>query len=131
MTNGDPAGGQASGTSTNPLQVALNVLNAARNAVPAVNYALGLAGLAAAAIIAFFLGHTKAGVIIIGLVFYWHGATVRFFTISHRQKSFNQFCRRYITLECSRIFCCIPHLHCYRLCGIVAAPLGRPFGHSP
>jgi hypothetical protein len=46
------------------------VLNAARKAVPAVNYALGIAGIAAAAsIVGLFVGQTQAGVRVIGLVF--------------------------------------------------------------
>jgi putative effector of murein hydrolase LrgA (UPF0299 family) len=50
----------------NPLQV----LNSARQAVPAVNYALGIAGIAAAgAIVSGFVGQTKAGLIIVALIF--------------------------------------------------------------
>lgn len=46
------------------------VLNEARKAVPAVNYALGVAGIAAAvAIINLFIGPTKASLVIVGLVF--------------------------------------------------------------
>jgi hypothetical protein len=48
----------------------LEVLNLARQAVPAVNYALGVAGIAAAgAIITLFLGWTKASIVLIVLIF--------------------------------------------------------------
>lgn len=48
----------------------LKLLNDARAAVPAVNYALGVAGIAAAAaIIVGLTGNSKAGIIIITLVF--------------------------------------------------------------
>lgn len=52
--------------SVNPWQV----LNAARKAVPAVNYALGVAGVGAAgAFVNLFLGPTKASVVVLALVF--------------------------------------------------------------
>ena len=48
----------------------IEVLNSARKAVPAVNYALGVAGIAAAAaLVAAFTGNSRAAVIIVGLVF--------------------------------------------------------------
>lgn len=48
----------------------LQVLNSARSAVPAVNYALGVAGIAAAgSIIILVSGNTKASIIVISLVF--------------------------------------------------------------
>jgi len=48
----------------------LNVLDEARKAVPAVNYALGLAGVAAAAaIITSFVGHGPGAIIVIGASF--------------------------------------------------------------
>ena len=44
----------------------LQVLNLARQAVPAVNYALGVAGIAAAAaIVTLFLGWTKASIVLV------------------------------------------------------------------
>jgi hypothetical protein len=52
------------------LAPAIQILNSARQAVPAVDYALGIAGIAAAgAIVMFFLGKTQAGIIIIALTF--------------------------------------------------------------
>jgi hypothetical protein len=46
------------------------VLNAARQAVPAVDYALGVAGISAAtAIVVFFIGRTRASIAIVALVF--------------------------------------------------------------
>jgi hypothetical protein len=48
----------------------MGILNAARRAVPAVNYALGAAGIAAAgAIIVGLLGHGRASIIIVGAMF--------------------------------------------------------------
>jgi len=48
----------------------LQVLNLARQQVPIVNYALGLAGFSAAgAIISFFVGLNKAGLLLVALVF--------------------------------------------------------------
>ena len=48
----------------------LHILNLARQAVPAVNYALGVAGISAAgAIVTFFLGWTRASVVLIALIF--------------------------------------------------------------
>jgi hypothetical protein len=62
MDSNNKAGGAPS-----LLTEALRVLEAARTAVPAVNYALGAAGIAAAgAIVTFFIGETKAAAIIFG-----------------------------------------------------------------
>lgn len=62
----DPGDSALSASNVSPLQV----LNLARRAVPAVNYALGIAGIAAAgAIITIFLGWTKAGIVLIALIF--------------------------------------------------------------
>jgi hypothetical protein len=48
----------------------IDILNKARKAVPAVNFALGVAGVAAAAaFVGAFVGGTKAGIILIGSVF--------------------------------------------------------------
>ena len=48
----------------------LRILNSARRKVPAVDFALGIAGVAAAGgIVASILGQTKASIIIIGLIF--------------------------------------------------------------
>jgi hypothetical protein len=63
MTNPPPP--KTEGTPT-----PLGILNLARQAVPAVNYALGVAGIAAAgAIITLFLGWTKASIVLICLSF--------------------------------------------------------------
>ena len=48
----------------------MNVLNAARKAVPAVDYALGAAGVAAAgALVVLFLGKGQAAIIVLGGMF--------------------------------------------------------------
>ena len=48
----------------------IKLLNEAREAVPAVNYALALAGLAASAsIIIGLIGNSRAAILIVGLVF--------------------------------------------------------------
>jgi hypothetical protein len=53
-----------------PLLSPMGILDAARRAVPAVNYALGAAGVAAAgAITVGLLGHGRASVIIVGAMF--------------------------------------------------------------
>src|SRR5262249_52372261 len=61
------------------------VIDAARRAVPAVNYALGVAGIAAAAsIVGFFVGKGRESIIILGGIFaamillYIFGALVSF-----------------------------------------------------
>jgi hypothetical protein len=74
MTDDEPRGGETRNRKgmavNNPIQLPLQVLNAARQAVPAVDYALGVAGISAAtAIVVFFVGRTQASIILVALVF--------------------------------------------------------------
>jgi len=64
--NAHLGGGPAPGNPLSPL----DILNAARKAVPAVDYALGVAGIAAAgAIVIGFLGNGRAAIIIASAIF--------------------------------------------------------------